>query len=72
MNLCDVVQDVVRSSQRLGQQKNITIQLSLDTPVYIIEGDYGRLRQMLLIFLDNSIKFHRNRVKSKLLCLAAG
>lgn len=50
MNLCDVVQDVVRSSQRLGQQKNITIQLSLDTPVYIIEGDYGRLRQMLLIF----------------------
>ena len=31
-------------------EKNITIQLSLDTPVYIIEGDYGRLRQMLLIF----------------------
>lgn len=57
VNLCDVLQDVVRSSQRLGQQKNITIKLSLDTPVYIIEGDYGRLRQMLLIFLDNSIKF---------------
>lgn len=57
VNLCDVVQDAVRSSQRLGQQKNIAIELSLDTPVYIIEGDYGRLRQMLLIFLDNSIKF---------------
>ena len=63
MNLCDVVQDVVRSSQRLGQQKNITIQLSLDTPVYIIEGDYGRLRQMLLIFLDNSIKFSSEQSK---------
>lgn len=72
VNLCDVVQDVVRSSQRLGQQKNITIQLSLDTPVYIIEGDYGRLRQMLLIFWTTASNFHRNRVKSKLLCSAAG
>ena len=63
VNLCAVVQDVVRSSQRLGQQKNITIQLSLDTPVYIIEGDYGRLRQMLLIFLDNSIKFSPEQSK---------
>lgn len=57
VNLCDVIQDAVRSSQHLGQQKEIGIKLSLDTQVYVLEGDYGRLRQMLLIFLDNSIKF---------------
>lgn len=57
LNLCDVVQDAVRSSQHLGQQKEIAIKLTLDTSVYVLEGDYGRLRQMLLIFLDNSIKF---------------
>lgn len=71
VNLCDVVQDVVRSSQRLGQQKNITIQLSLDTPVYIIEGDYGRLRQMLLIFLDNSIKFSPEQSKIEVALLGS-
>ena len=71
VNLCDVVQDVVRSSQRLGQQKNITIQLSLDTPVYIIEGDYGRLRQMLLIFLDNSIKFSPEQSKIEVTLLGS-
>ena len=71
VNLCAVVQDVVRSSQRLGQQKNITIQLSLDTPVYIIEGDYGRLRQMLLIFLDNSIKFSPEQSKIEVTLLGS-
>ncbi|MFQ9935332.1 MAG: sensor histidine kinase [Phascolarctobacterium faecium] len=71
VNLCDVVQAVVRSSQRLGQQKNITIQLSLDTPVYIIEGDYGRLRQMLLIFLDNSIKFSPEQSKIEVTLLGS-
>lgn len=57
VNLCDVIQDAVRSSQHLGQSKDISIKLSLDKDIYVIEGDYGRLRQMLLIFLDNSIKF---------------
>ena len=61
----------MRSSQRLGQQKNITIQLSLDTPVYIIEGDYGRLRQMLLIFLDNSIKFSPEQSKIEVALLGS-
>lgn len=57
LNLCDVVQDAVRSSRRLGLEKNIEINLSSDTELYVLNGDYGRLRQMLLIFLHNSIKF---------------
>ena len=57
LNLCDVVQDAVRSSRRLGLEKNIEIVLTSDTDIYVLNGDYGRLRQMLLIFLHNSIKF---------------
>ncbi len=57
LNLCDVVQDAVRSSRRLGLEKNIEIEMNSDTDIYVLNGDYGRLRQMLLIFLHNSIKF---------------
>ncbi len=57
LNICDVVQDVVRSSRRLGMEKNLAIEADLDTDLYVLNGDYGRLRQMLLIFLHNSIKF---------------
>jgi signal transduction histidine kinase len=57
LNLCDVVQDAVRSSRRLGLEKDIDIDLSSDTDLYVLNGDYGRLRQMLLVFLHNSIKF---------------
>jgi signal transduction histidine kinase len=57
LNLCDVVQDAVRSSRRLGLEKDININLSSDTDLYVLNGDYGRLRQMLLVFLHNSIKF---------------
>lgn len=57
INLCDVVQDAARASKHLGQKKHVSVNLKLDKNLYVIEGDYGRLRQMLMIFLDNSIKF---------------
>ena len=38
-------------------EKNIEIDLASDTDIYVLNGDYGRLRQMLLIFLHNGIKF---------------
>lgn len=57
LNLCDVVQDVVRSSQHIGQRKAITVDVRTDVNIYPFNGDYGRLRQMLMIFLDNAIKF---------------
>lgn len=65
LNLCDVVQDAVRSSRRLGLEKNIDIDLTSDTEVYVLNGDYGRLRQMLLVFLHNSIKFSSEGGKIK-------
>lgn len=57
LNFCDVIRDVARSSSRLAQEKNITIDTETDTEVYSVQGDYGRLRQMLLVFLDNAVKF---------------
>ena len=68
INLCDVVQDAARASKHLGQQKNVQVDLQLDKNLYLIEGDYGRLRQMLMIFLDNSIKFSHEGGKVEL-CL---
>ena len=68
INLCDVVQDAARASKHLGQQKNVQVDLQLDKNLYLIEGDYGRLRQMLMIFLDNSIKFSHDGGKVEL-CL---
>ncbi len=57
INLCSVVHDAARASKQLGQKKNVQVEVSMDKNVYAINGDYGRLRQMLMIFLDNSIKF---------------
>lgn len=57
LNLCDVIQDAARGSRQLGKEKNLQITSRLDTDLYMVNGDYGRLRQMLMIFLHNSIKF---------------
>ena len=57
LNIVDVMNDAVRSSRQLGQDKNLKIKGSADKDVYMLNGDYGRLRQMLLVFLHNSVKF---------------
>ena len=57
LNLCDVIQDAVRGSRRLSMEKQLEVRAELDRDLYLIDGDYGRLRQMLMIFLHNSIKF---------------
>ena len=57
LNFCEVVQGAVRSARHLAREKNITISCETDTPVYKMTGDFGRLNQMLMIFLDNAVKF---------------
>lgn len=57
LNLVDVVQDAVRGSRRMGLEKELEIKSTVDREIYLLHGDYGRLRQMLMIFLHNSIKF---------------
>ncbi|SDN58866.1 HAMP domain-containing sensor histidine kinase [Acetanaerobacterium elongatum] len=57
LNWCDVISDAVRSIKQAAQPKQVDVRLQLDTPAQKITGDYGRLRQMLLIILDNAVKF---------------
>lgn len=62
LNICDVLKDSIRSASNLARQKNINIEYSLDRDVFLTKGDYGRLRQMFLIVIDNAIKFsHENK-----------
>lgn len=57
MSLCDLLSDVKRSAESLASKKNIRILSKSDAQICPIRGDYGRLRQMLLIVLDNAVKF---------------
>ncbi|HZW48677.1 MAG TPA: ATP-binding protein, partial [Bacillota bacterium] len=57
VNLCEVLEDVVRSARQMAQAKHIQIEQEIKSEICAIHGDYGRLRQMFLIILDNAIKF---------------
>jgi len=63
INLCDVLKDAVRSAVNIANYKNIDIEFSQDRDVFLINGDYGRLRQMFLIVVDNSVKFSNENSK---------
>lgn len=56
-NICDVLTDAVRSASNIAKLKNIEIVYQKDKDVLLIDGDYGRLRQMFLIVIDNAVKF---------------
>ena len=57
IDLCDVLSDVLRSARNIASRKQIQIQLDKDIASCIVTGDYGRIRQMLMIILDNAVKF---------------
>ena len=57
VNLLSIVHESVRSARRLCTEKDISINFESDMDVEVINGDFDRLRQMILIILDNAIKF---------------
>jgi signal transduction histidine kinase len=57
MNLYDAIKDAARSVGHLADEKKISLVFTADKDVFRIKGDYGRLRQMFIIVLDNAIKF---------------
>lgn len=59
INLCDVIRDAVRSASNMAIKKNIIIDYAEDRDIFMIKGDYGRLRQMFMIVIDNAIKFSK-------------
>lgn len=57
LNLADILKEAVRSMQRIAEQKQVTILLENEAGNVCFFGDYGRLRQMFMIILDNAVKF---------------
>lgn len=57
INLVDILQDVTRSMKHIAQKKQVHISLENEVPELTITGDYGRIRQMLTIVVNNAIKF---------------
>jgi signal transduction histidine kinase len=68
VNLCELLRDVVRSAGQLAKKKNIDIQLEMDASLLQMMGDYGRLRQMFFIILDNAIKFSPEKAVVRVIC----
>ncbi len=59
VNLCDVVSDVTRSAKSLANKNNIAIEFENCADNYAVFGDFDRLRQMILIIMDNAVKFSK-------------
>ena len=57
VNVSDVVSDVCRSIRKIAGEKGVLLERTEDSPVFIVNGDYARLRQMLIVILDNAVKF---------------
>lgn len=64
VNLCDVVRDAARAVRRSAQEKEIELVVQCPEEECVVTGDDGRIRQLLLILLDNAVKFspHCNTV----------
>lgn len=57
LQIQDVVEDAVRSIRRIADTKHVAVNLAKGDGNLILDGDYGRLRQMFLIVLHNAVKF---------------
>lgn len=57
LNPTDILKEAIRSMQRIAGQKEVRIELENVLGNLCFFGDYGRLRQMFVIILDNAVKF---------------
>lgn len=55
--LNDLINDAARAMRPFAAAKQIAIKNDIAIPPTEFTGDYGRLRQMIIIVLDNGIKF---------------
>ncbi len=59
VNVKQIFTDLVRTAGTMAEEKHLKIDVDLCEEPCIMLGDYGRLRQMFLVIIDNAIKFSR-------------
>jgi len=57
IELHDLLADVCRSAKPLIEPKKLTLDCSIEEGIWTLDADHQRLRQMLMIVLDNAVKF---------------
>lgn len=57
VSLYDALGDALRAAEQLARAKGVHILRAVPDAPITVEGDYGRLRQMFLVVLDNAVKF---------------
>lgn len=57
LSLNDLLEDVSRSMQDIGSKKNVHVTVDNTGMMAQVPGDYDRLRQLLVILVDNAIRF---------------
>ena len=71
INLFEIINDAVRSMKQISTKKGVKINFSAENVIeedrYLFVGDYQRIRQMIIIVLDNAIKFSNENQKVDIL-----
>lgn len=57
INIVQVFDDVLSSGSTIAKNKKINIHFNCQSEVLLMHGDYDRIRQMLMVIIDNAIKF---------------
>ncbi len=53
----EIFAELKRSAGAIAAEKGIHICIEHEKEIYMMEGDYDRIRQMFLVIFDNAIKF---------------
>ncbi len=59
LDMAQLLADTAKGMQLIADKKNIMINCRINNELPPVPGDHGRLRQTLVIFLDNAIKYSR-------------
>ncbi len=57
VDIIQLFRDLARAASKIAEEKKVTVEVACDSEICLMYGDYGRLRQMFLVILDNAIKF---------------